>query len=487
MDQIKSFFAVFMKYHFWVLTVVVLSTGLVAWYLASDGLAKQFEENNKKVTAQFASLRGIRGDTTHPNDKARQAVLAQTDELRQQVRNAWHTLYEKQRAEVLQWPEGLGKEFLNIVATKNFLDDIPPKQCERYQYFIIKDYFKELPKIVEARKMDSNASGRSGRGGRGLSMSTLRRGPTTGTEDPFKVIWLDQNSIRTKYDWPSKPSAKMVWLAQEDIWVYENLLTIIQRTNKDASGPHDAPIKVIESLEIGNEVSSDATGRIWDPIAALARGARGGARGMRGGARPLPGGGRRGRNAGAADLSGQILNGRYVDAKGKVVPPAQLSKIVEYKRLPVRMLLYMDLRELPRLLVECANATLRVEVEQVRINVFASPAAKSGGLGGGGGGRMAGRGGMGGDRGARPGGAIQRGGRPGRGGMGDRGAAARPRAGRVLRSSTQDPNLVQVVVQGIVYMYNQPDLAKLGIKETTPQANAGGQPSVLASDGSADN
>ncbi len=95
--------------------------------------------------------------------------------------------------------------------------------------------------------------------------------------------------------------------------------------------------------------------------------------------------------------------------------------------------------------------------------------------------------GMGGDRGGRPGGARQRGGRPGRGGRGDRGGASRLRAGRVLRSSTQDPNLVQVVVQGIVYMYNRPDLAKLGIKETSPQANAGGQPSVLASDGSADN
>ena len=484
MDQIKSFFAVFMKYHFWVLTVVVLATGLVGWYFASDGLAKQFDANKKKVEQKFKTLRGISGNKEHPNDKARQAVITKTDELRQQVRTAWDDLYEKQRAEVLQWPKGLGEEFLNIVATKNFLDDIPDTQCERYQLFILRNYFKELPKIVEAQKMDPNAGG--GRGG--LNLNRLMRGLATGTEEPFKVIWQDQNRIRAKYDWPSKPSAKMVWLAQEDIWVYKNLLTIIQRTNKDASGPHDAPIKVIESLEVGNEVPTDATGRIWDPIANLAgRGAMRGARDM-GRARVPGGGGRRGRDAGANDLSSLILNGRYVDANGKPIPPAQLSKILEYKRLPVRMLLTMDQRELPRLLVECANATLRVEVEQVRINVGAAPAAKSGGMGGVGGGRMGGMRGIGGDRGRRPGGGDRAGRRSARPGRGDRGGGGRGRAGaRNLTRTNQDPNLVQVVVQGIVYMYNRPNLAKLGIRETTPQANTGGQTSVAALDESADN
>ena len=53
----------------------------------------------------------------------------------------------------------------------------------------------------------------------------------------------------------------------------------------------------------------------------------------------------------------------------------------EFKRLPVRMQLWMDQRWLPQLISECANAPLQVEVQEVRIN----PADD--GSGGGGGGR----------------------------------------------------------------------------------------------------
>ena len=57
----------------------------------------------------------------------------------------------------------------------------------------------------------------------------------------------------------------------------------------------------------------------------------------------------------------------------------------------------------------------------------------------------------------------------------------------MMTSNNQDPDLAQVVVQGIVYMYNRPDLAKLGIRETAPQANTGDQSSLAALDESADN
>jgi len=213
---------------------------------------------------------------------------------------------------------------------------------------------------------------------------------------------------------------------------------------------HDAPIKQITSLEIGNEVTQAATARIWAPTRARAAG--GGGRGARGGRGAGGGAAGRGGRGGAADnpdLSVAMLEGRYIDAAGEPILPDNLAAIVEYKRLPVRLTLKMDQRELPRLLVECANAALRVEVTEVRINATAgkgraAPVAR---------GRGGARGG-----GARGGGA--------RGGAGrGRAPAAAPRAGIV---STQDPNLADVIVQGIVYLYNPPDLAILGIPEPLP-------------------
>jgi hypothetical protein len=59
--------------------------------------------------------------------------------------------------------------------------------------------------------------------------------------------------------------------------------------------------------------------------------------------------------------------GRYVDATGVPItgppPPGE-----PFKRMPVYLELIVDQREIPKLLVECANAPMPVEVRQLRIN-----------------------------------------------------------------------------------------------------------------------
>src|SRR6185295_11519626 len=119
---------------------------------------------------------------------------------------------------------------------------------------------------------------------------------------------------------------------------------------------------------------------------------------------------------------------RYLDAQGKPIPfgnpgggaaagpeggaapeaaaaavpagPLDVSAFgVEYKRLPVRMVLQMDQRWLPRLITQCASEPLQVEVQEVRINVPEASGANAGPMGstfrgpeggGGGGGASAG-------------------------------------------------------------------------------------------------
>src|SRR5262249_38863406 len=59
--------------------------------------------------------------------------------------------------------------------------------------------------------------------------------------------------------------------------------------------------------------------------------------------------------------------GRYVDKDGKQVAPGTAPK-AEFKRMPVFLKLTIDQRAITRLLVECANSPLPVDVRQLRVN-----------------------------------------------------------------------------------------------------------------------
>src|SRR4051812_48692261 len=121
--------------------------------------------------------------------------------------------------------------------------------------------------------------------------------------------------------------------------------------------------------------------------------------------------------------------------------------------MPVRMRVVMDQRKLPLFLSECANSRLPVEVKQVRINRPAGSSAAGGstsysssstsggdsmmmspfGGGGGGGGMLSPYGSGGG-------------------------------GGSNQKAQGPDPNNVTAELFGIIYIYNPPNDAQLGIE-----------------------
>ncbi len=160
-----------------------------------------------------------------------------------------------------------------------------------------------------------------------------------------------------------------------------------------------------------------------------------------------------------------LLSGRYLDDKGLPIPvggaaagpeggplptpdgaadlgpppTVDLAQFgVAYKRLPVRMVLQMDVRWLPQLITACANEPLRVEVQEVRINPSDLSGMTSGF--GGGGGRFGGFG----ERGSS-------------GGGGASGANLFPDHSGIQNFPAQ-PNVVEVVIQGTIYIFNKPNL-----------------------------
>jgi hypothetical protein len=217
-----------------------------------------------------------------------------------------------------------------------------------------------------------------------------------------------------RFNWSASPGAAPTTLqmlyAQEDFWTLQSLMEMIRRTNGDADAYYEALVKEIQFIRIGAfAVRSDA--RIT-PI--LAAGAGSGTmtemKGMpvegRSTADPYATGpaghpvgfGMPGSEMGSGPGSGTTpvaidpAAGRYVDNAYKPLTAEELRSsltttdpekayLAVAKRMPVRMRVRMDQRYLSRLLIECANAPLTLEVRQVRINPSASGAA-TGGYGG---------------------------------------------------------------------------------------------------------
>ena len=112
-----------------------------------------------------------------------------------------------------------------------------------------------------------------------------------------------------------------------------------------------------------------------------------------------------------------VLTYRYLDSEGQ--PYEGEPQDPEFRRLPVRMRLMMDQRWIPQLLIECANATLPIEVKQLRVYRDQSGT--------------------------------------GFGSTANRSSRGSSRSLRGMDSLEADANMADVELRGIVYIYNKPD------------------------------
>jgi hypothetical protein len=459
MDQLRKVWAWLQRQHFWVLIVVAILFALFFWFRGTGALRTEYTKNRSTIEQEFTSIDGQRKTPFHPNGKIIDQQKTEIAKQGEGVNKIWQQLYERQRAKVLTWPDVLSDRFRTDIEKLKFGQDIPLDMRNNYRDYVGR-HFPALPKIVDAAEQ---AAGESG-GGRGMGRGGEYRGGRYGSreggqvaeqEDDHIVDWLDQQHVRDELDMPTTPTPMKIWVTQEDLWVYETLLGIIAQTNKAAGADRasNAAVREITSLEVGREAALESRthGRIMMAAVAAAPGgegmgagpAEGGGREM--GGREMGGGGERmgrggyeggegmgGRggaeDAGASDAA--LLASRYLDAEEKPVaapdPTAGVAAFgTEYKRLPVRMELMMDVRWLPHLIAECADAPLQVEVKEVRVNPSAS------GSGGGYGGR-------------------------GGGGYGASGSGLSDEM-----SPESEPNMKRVIIQGIIYIFNEPDASAL--------------------------
>jgi hypothetical protein len=436
MDQLKVILKHVQKHHFWLLCVGAIVAAMVGWMMARKSLSADYDRKKGNIVAKFDRLNGLMGIENHPNSTWKEKVDELTVAETKTVTSAWQTVYIEQQ-KLLAWPAELGPDFSQFVSDHP-RGEIDGKLRDRYGDRIKKE-FPRLLKIVDAASFDAD------------KMIPDKNAPVAEPHE-YKVKWdsASQQDIKQSLDFQTRPTSQQVRQTQEDLWVYEAVLNIIKAVN---TGKWVAPVKQISAIQIGLPAAGAfkdgmAPGHI-ERLTSSAPAAGGPAGGAYPAAQVL-GATAEGAPKPAAD------DGRYVDADGNGLNAASLAG-QQFKRMPIFLRLTVDERELPKLLAECANSPLGVEVRQLRI----SP-SKAGGSAGGG---------------KSTGTAPAGGGQPLAGLMRSRaGGAPRPASaapGAAAAGPGSDgPDAYEVPLEllGIMYIYNPPDPNKLGGQATATTA-----------------
>jgi hypothetical protein len=511
MDQIKEQLVKIKPYAFWIACVVILLGSLATWYMATAKLNEERAANESKIKNAFSGLVTIQPKLAkHPNPGTNAEMTKLTLAYGEEVARGWELQYQKQEG-VLVWPESFDQDFHDAVKDLRPIEKVP---VDKVDYKLtLKDDFRRATATSSKTNFPSWQK-RSAASGTPTAMHRLKSGlaprasvrmaaPTVEV-DRSMVLWAPENQrelLATHFGFTARandPSTLDVLYAQEDLWVLQNLMDIIKRTNEGAEGRHDAAVKQIEFVRIGRAALGQSGAVMMVGGGTGGPGESGfptgpGGPGMEGMQPGVPAGPGAPAVAGETPAAGAPVNPtadaafqpadpgnwRYVDKANTPLAGFQLRQAIAptapgaapatpspetvlltvAKRMPVRIRLEIDQRRLNKLLTEFGNAQLPVEVRQLRINRTAAAAGDPGSF----------FGALGGGQGGGPGGGSMEGGYPIPGGM-NQGGPNGP--GNLTRDATVDTNLIKLELYGIVYLYNPVNRSVLGLPVAGPGATA---------------
>jgi hypothetical protein len=545
MDQLKTAGLWLRKNYFWLSCALVTVIALGMWFMTTGKLSRETKTRTNELAGKKRTADTLVGEPNHPNTFTNVKMDQVVKEVSEDVYLAWVQQYDRQRA-VLEWPKDiLGNEFVQKVQELQPIEAkvkfgsgsevLRPDERSRYRNFI----YTRLPKLAEiigAQWRSKRTAGGTGAGGATMSsgtgvaamganmMSAMNNNATEGDSDAI-VEWVagNQGAIENgRFAWRGEPTTLEILYAQEDYWALRSIMEIIKATNGDVEHRYQAAVKTIQSIDIGRDalgLSSASMGGMGGMGAGTAGDSRsmsvGAMMGGGMGSGPASSGGGLGSSssggimAGASSVGGGVTDtaptvdpgdNRYVDLKFKELTAAQIRSaltsnnpndafLMVAKRMPVRMRLVVDQRKLPKLLAEMGNASLPVEIKQLKVGNIQSSSGgasmmPSGGSGSGAGGGSRSSSGM---MPGNIGGASSGGGSSasmssasmssgamssasmGSGAMRSSGGGSASGmmmggAGSAGGASDESPFDINVELYGIIYLYNPVDLDKLGKK-----------------------
>lgn len=459
----------------WLVLASVCGAAVFGSVKASKAFVQKYDANAKKIAAAEKSLAKAAKPASgqRPNAALVKDVDSRRDGLNKQLLQLWQALYERQ-AKFLVWPKesgialadegktaadgaekkpgGKGKEAKGKGEKKKKQENISPEACKFYNESVVRKEFERVFSKLDPRRPKA-----------GHQPASLENLPFKDRPADFDglVAWdpkQRETIISRHYLAKAAPSSARVKLVQEDLWIFESLVDALGTLNalgtldQNANDPLTAPLKQIDVLDVAQwatAIRRQQAPAMWVPEASAS-------------AKPTTRAEKPPAPPGDEATDEALADGRYLDEKGQPLAAGAPQPYAEFKQIFVYMRIVVDQRRISDLLTALANASLPVEVRHFAVQLppdstvreVTVAAVESGAEGDG----------------AASAAAAS--------------AVAPPAAGPPIGSlSIAETTAWDAVVEigGAIYLYNQPNINKLGSGATkSPAARSFRTPSTAA-------
>jgi len=381
------------KNKFWVGSGVLALAMLVTWILVTLNIDKQTEKFTSDVKTHITKGEAIlrvsaeEGVRAHPNEHTTTGMIELLEQSMEKTVEAWKLRYEAQQ-KILKWPPEIAenKEFMDYFSKFDPPETYPDesgKGREAFSMFYRSQIGRQMERIVaDVLNAKWNADPK------------YREMNMTADEEmaKFAVKWHADNQrlwnqkLTSFRGWDNHdldinaPVPLQIYMLQQDLWLLEAMFAIIREVNGDVTANDLAKIKRIDHIAFGREV-----GPKLGQLTSLPRSSateQDFAAGMSMAGRSEPGGATGGFGEEFSDLP---FHNRYVSTEFKPLSatvvsnvltavkegndfPVEHLELVVARRVPVRIALRMDEREIPAFMSASANSPFAFEIQQVRKN-----------------------------------------------------------------------------------------------------------------------
>lgn len=379
------------KYYFWPVCLIALGLALFFWSSSTGALDKEFTSNESNYTQSKSSVDNI--PSNPPNEKAIKAVERKKNVLMHNVYNAWELLYNRQN-EHNQWPEIT----INDRPVDFTADKISGEGAEQYRYRIVEEFKKMVETLHPISERDKNGiaiDDEIGRVAANMDSATAELADAVANEDKEAsktskkelVVWAEKDIddlIESHFSWQRIPTTLQIRVAQEDFWIFKNIIEAIKSLNEGVDNRSAASLKEIRSLLIAGDAIEKFQARqetgFFDEK-TFSKTNEGGEDEMREGSETESGS-----DASAGGEGGEALkkefrelyNYRYVDKNGKGLSAEQYNASINFasaginasktRNIPIYLSLVIKQNRLSELMSHLTNAEKPVDIKLVLIN-----------------------------------------------------------------------------------------------------------------------
>ncbi len=242
------------RHHFWILFLIALILPPIAWSMTSGALD---EQTQARVDDLNSTLNGVASGAGAPNGDWTTAATQLVNVRKESNRRAWNRLWDVQ--ETLQvWPNGV-RPYMENCPYRGTPADVPGVSAEeaarlmgRVPEFYREDYEREIERVWRIPEPIDEQSG-------------MKAEP----DAPQKVLFPSTAMPRVpRAKWmAAQPTWKEMWNAQEDLWLMSELLKGIARTNADATSIADANVRHIRRIQLfgGDRAAAGSAGSSAGP------------------------------------------------------------------------------------------------------------------------------------------------------------------------------------------------------------------------------